>query len=485
MGKLYEQLKGYRQSDYYGFHMPGHKRNESLMVAELPYGIDITEIEEFDDLHHDESILLQARERAALLFGAEETRFLINGSTAGILSAILGCTSKRGSILVARNCHKSVYHAIFLGELQATYLYPEFDERLQLNMVVSVAEIDNCLEQDPDIQAVVVVSPTYDGVVSDIQAIAEVVHKRNIPLIVDEAHGAHFGFHAYFPVSAINCGADIVIQSLHKTLPSLTQTAVIHMKGQIVKRDLVRDYLKIFQSTSPSYVLIASIDECVNFLKDQGDVAFGQYVKLLSKLRRSLSGLEKLSLVETDNYDKSKLVISTKNTNISGRELYWILKKRYHLQMEMAAGSYIIGMTSVADQEHGFNRLKQALYEIDLELEFRKDQSLYEIDSELEHQLEQTEQEEGVQPLSARLPRLEQVYKSSDDSAMKEMVKWQDSIGRVSMEYAYIYPPGIPLIVPGERISFEVWAYLTDHRKLGFSIEGVKSKNGIEVRVDG
>jgi len=453
--------------------MPGHKRNVGMIEAELPYGIDITEIDEFDDLHHAEGVLLQASKQAAEVFGAEETRFLVNGSTSGILSAILGCTSKGGSILVARNCHKSVYHAIFLGELKAAYLYPEFDEHLQLNTAISVEEVARGLAANPDIQAVVIVSPTYDGVVSDISSIAELVHKKNIPLIVDEAHGAHFGFHSYFPKSAVYYGADIVIHSLHKTLPSLTQTAVIHMNGNIVERDKVREYLKIFQSTSPSYVLMASIDECVEFLKHKGDQAFHQYVKLLSNFRAAMSDLKNLAFVETENFDRSKLIISTRKTSMTARKLYHVLRKDYHLQMEMVAGSYIVGMTSVADRECGFQRLKQALYEIDSELEIISNQA--DIGSAI-----------CPQPLSAKLPRLKQIYKSSDISSdMKEMVPWKDSIGRISTEYAYLYPPGIPLIVPGERISEQTWAYLDYHRKLGFSIEGVKDKDGIEVRVDG
>ena len=197
MSTIYDKLKDYSDSDYYGFHMPGHKRNLDMLKSTVPYKIDITEIEGFDDLHHAEGILKEAQIRAARIYHADETHFLINGSTVGILSAIAGVTKKGDTILVARNCHKSVYHAIYMNELNPVYLYPEFNHCAQLNTEVSVDDVREALDKYPSIRAVVIVSPTYDGVVSDVEAIAEAVHEKGIPLIVDEAHGAHFGFHPY------------------------------------------------------------------------------------------------------------------------------------------------------------------------------------------------------------------------------------------------------------------------------------------------
>ena len=263
MKTIYNYLNEYSESDFYGMHMPGHKRNEKMMENDLPYKIDITEIDGFDDLHHADGIIREAQERAARLYGADETHFLVNGSTVGILSAIMGVTDKGDQILVARNCHKSVYHAIYLNELEPVYVYPEYDEKTGLNGEVKADEIALLLEKNPNIKAVMIVSPTYDGVVSDVKKIAEVAHAHEIPLIVDEAHGAHFGFDPYFPKNANENGADIVIHSVHKTLPSLTQTALLHINGTFVNREKVRMYLHMLQSSSPSYVLMASIDECM------------------------------------------------------------------------------------------------------------------------------------------------------------------------------------------------------------------------------
>ena len=221
MKTLYERLEAYGKSDYYGFHMPGHKRNPVFGKEMLPYQIDITEIEGFDDLHHAEGILKDAQARASRLYQSGETHFLINGSTVGILSAVLGCTKRGDQILMARNCHKSVYHAVYLQELSPVYIYLEYLQEEQINGEIDAGEIEHILDRNPEIRAVILVSPTYDGVLSDIGRIADIVHRRKIPLIVDEAHGAHFGFGEAFPKNSNVLGADIVIHSLHKTLQIL------------------------------------------------------------------------------------------------------------------------------------------------------------------------------------------------------------------------------------------------------------------------
>lgn len=473
MEYLYEKLEAYGKSDYYGFHMPGHKRNSDVTRANLPYGIDITEIEGFDNLHHAEEIIREAEVRAASMYHAEETHYLINGSTAGILSAVMGCTKKGGKILMARNCHKSVYHAVFLNELRPVYIYPEFDETMGLNMAVSPEKIERLLEEHKEVQAVVLTSPTYDGVLSDIERISEIVHQKKIPLIVDEAHGAHFGFHPYFPKNANTKGADVVIHSLHKTLPALTQTALIHLNGTRIDRRKIRNYLHIFQTSSPSYVLMASMDECLRTVEEQGDVLFETYVKNLESKRGELKKLKHIRLMETEEFDRSKLVLSVKDTILkkenrvfTGKMLYERLLLEYHLQMEMAAGSYVIAMTSIGDTKEGMDRLLSALFEIDEELE------------------KNSEKEKRYY-----LPRQEQVLTSFEVEGMRRMenvksLSWKESAGFISMEYAYLYPPGIPLIVPGERITKETAAMLVDYQNKGFSVEGISVENYIEVLIN-
>lgn len=513
MYNIFDKLKNYSDSDYYAFHMPGHKRNLDLMDGTSPYRIDITEIDGFDDLHHAEGILKEAQERATEVYHADETHFLVNGSTVGILSAILGTTEKGDSILVARNCHKSVYHAIYLNELDPVYIYPKFDTELGLSTEIDAEDVQKALEEHPKIRAVMIVSPTYDGVVSDIEKIAEIVHEAGCLLIVDEAHGAHFGFDPYFPESANMYGADLVINSLHKTLPALTQTALLHVNGERVNRKKVKRYLDMLQTSSPSYILMASIDACIHLLEEtqlQKCSIFKEYAAHIDTLREELKKLKYLKIIRTENadrYDRSKFVISVKHAPMSSHELYERLLRDYHLQMEMLAGTYVLAMTTVGDTQEGLDRLRDALLAIDAEIDTKlKSGSGQEDAGQEQKPMQMTDTD---LPLSGRQPSLEKVWtiakavkcrdkmqnqnhqKDSEDilylvnPGKMEKRNFKDSAGCISLEYAYLYPPGSPLIVPGEHITQEAVEILCWYQEHDFSIEGLQSEDSIEVWIDG
>jgi len=465
---LYERLKSYSESDFYPFHMPGHKRsNENDFIN--PFSLDITEIDNFDNLHHSEGILLEAQKRAASLYHSEESYFIINGSTAGLLSAVSACTSRNGSILMARNCHKAVYNAVYLKELRNIYTYPQNTNKYCVNGGLNPEKVKQLLINNKNIQAVVITSPTYDGIVSDVKEIAYIVHQFKIPLIVDEAHGAHFGFHSYFPQSAIDNGADLVIQSLHKTLPSLTQTAIIHVNGTIIDRDRLKRYLSIYQTSSPSYLLMASMDSCINLRQKNGKDLFRRYVKNLSKFRQAMSALKRLKLIDDSilgkcdiyDLDRSKLIISVKNTDITGKELYRILLEKYHLQMEMATSDYVLGMTSFMDTKEGFKRLENALFEIDETCSFIENNDCFNINFEAKICYTITE---------------------SLDKQMKEC-SLSDAVGKVSGEYVYLYPPGIPLIAPGEEITYELVMQINKFKEMGLTIEGLKDIANTRIQI--
>ena len=494
MYNIFDKLKNYSDSDYYAFHMPGHKRNLDLMDGTSPYRIDITEIDGFDDLHHAEGILKEAQERAAEVYHADETHFLVNGSTVGILSAILGTTEKGDFILVARNCHKSVYHAIYLNELDPVYLYPKFDTELGLSTEIDAADVQKALEEHPGIRAVMIVSPTYDGVVSDIEKIAEIVHEAGCLLIVDEAHGAHFGFDPYFPKSANMYGADLVINSLHKTLPALTQTALLHVNGERVNRRKVKRYLDMLQTSSPSYILMASIDACIHLLEQtqmQKCSIFKEYAAHIDTLREELKKLKYLKIIRTENtdrYDRSKFVISVKHAPMSSHELYERLLHDYHLQMEMLAGTYVLAMTTIGDTQEGLDRLRDALLAIDAEI----DAKLKSGSGQEQKPMQMTDTDLS---LSGRQPSLEKVWTIAEAVKCRDVVPsrkgkietcgFADSAGHISLEYAYLYPPGSPLIVPGERITQEAVEILCWYQEHDFSIEGLQSEDSIEVWIDG
>ncbi len=467
MSELYEALKNYVKGDVYPFHMPGHKRRSADFVN--PFTIDITEIEGFDNLHHAEGILDRAQKRAAKLYGAEESFYLVNGSTCGILSAISASTQVGGKILLARNSHKSVYHGVFLRNLESFYLYPQKDPEYGLNCGQSPENIRKMLISVPGIQAVMITSPTYDGMVSDIKEIACIVHEFGIPLIVDEAHGAHFGFHPYFPESAVKMGADVVIQSLHKTLPSLTQTALLHVNGNLIDRKRLRKFLGIYQTSSPSYVFMAAMDQCIDWMQQKSGPMFEAFAKRLQKFYQESMELSHLKVAKREElegkscyrFDPAKLILSGRSCGMDGHTLSQKLRKEYHIELEMEADTYTLALSSVMDEDEGFIRLFHGLKEIDGKI---GNNTFWAI------RKSQIQKEE--------YRKTETVMKISQAEEMnKRRVRLSESCGEISGEYLYLYPPGIPLIAPGERICQEILENVFLYLKQGQTLLGLEDSS--------
>lgn len=495
---LINRLAAYARADMYPFHMPGHKRRtgpeDSFMNSCVdsftnPFAVDITEIEGFDNLHHPEGILKDSMKWAADVYGADQTYYLINGSTGGILAAVCGSVPRGGRILVSRNCHKSVYHGICLNQLKTSYVYPQEIEGLGIQGGITAEDVDRMLNRYMDTQAVLIVCPTYDGIVSDIEAIARIVHRAGLPLIVDEAHGAHFRYDAMFPASALDLGADVVIQSVHKTLPSLTQTALLHIKcnrpdgGCYADRERIDRYIHMVQSSSPSYVLMASIENSI-YQMEQTDMA--PYGKQLHKLRRRLGQMRHLRLADTGligqagirDLDISKIVVSTRGTclypaedgltGFTGAQLDDILRREYHLEMEMCGADYVTAITTVMDSGEGLERLGDALTRIDSQLT-----------------------DAGYKP-DGRSGDQKSVYSMRCDTAMSmgeameekmASVGLEDSAGCISGEFVYIYPPGIPIVAPGEWISRPILEVILEYRDKGLPVQGPADQSLRTIRV--
>ena len=476
MERLYRALEIYSQEDYYPFHMPGHKRNPDTVNTDLPFDRDITEIEGFDNLHHPEGILKKAQETAANVYGTKECYYSVNGSTAALLAAVSAAVPRKGQILVARNCHKAVYHALYLRNLIPTYVYPQMDQKWWINGGISPDKVERALAENPEIKAVLLTSPTYDGVVSDIEKIAEIVHRYEIPLIVDEAHGAHFHFSNYFPTSAAELGADLVIQSFHKTLPSMTQTAVLHNCSDRVDSRLIRRFMGIYQSSSPSYILMASMDACMEKMSSDGNEMFREFTKILEKARRRLSECKYIRLVSPEigtagvfDYDRSKLLFSTRYASMTGSELAQILLEKYHIQVEMETEHYVLALAAVGDSEEGFERLCQAIEEIDQEEAQKK-----------------KEKREAEEPKAGRTAYTSLSQFMSITEAMEsesEIRKLEESVGRISAEFGYLYPPGIPLIVPGEQITGQFIRNMRISMEEGLYLQGLEDYTNETIRV--
>lgn len=479
MSNLYEQLKKYRDTDYYPFHMPGHKRNmrafgEDFSMEPLAEaaGIDITEIDGFDNLHEADGIIKEAQQDAAALYGAEETFFLVGGSTCGILSAISASTGKGDRILVARNSHKSVYHAAYLKELSITWLYPCIMADCGAAGGISPDQVEQALQGNPslpekEITAVVITSPTYEGAVYDIAGIADIVHKYGKLLIVDEAHGAHFGLHPALPENAVRQGADIVIHSLHKSLPALTQTALLHVTGERVDREALKRYLRIFQTSSPSYVLMASIDFCINGLRRSGKKSFDRMLACRERFLEHMAGCTHLKIINTPltpdycikTMEPGKLVIAVADGSMSGQQLYDVLRVRYHLQMEMAAERYVIAILTIADTNEGMERLAHALIEIDKALPYIEGNKAGWAD----------EAETRFRQPTARMTIAQAYFAPYGWKPLKECR------GETAAEFINLYPPGIPLVVPGEKLSEEILEQIERYIAMKLPVQGIKN----------
>lgn len=457
--------------------MPGHKRR--IRPFSDLYEIDITEIEGFDNLFHAEGILLEAQRRAAAAYGTDASFYLVNGSTAGILSAVSACVKGDGKILMARNCHKAAYHSVLLNRLKVSYLYPSVCWEYGMFGAVSVSQVEEALKKEPDIQAVLITSPTYDGVVSDIAGIAKVCHAKHVPLIVDEAHGAHFAFDPYFPDSAVTLGADLVINSLHKTLPSPTQTAILHLCGSLVDGERLKKYLSVYQTSSPSYVFMAAMDACIGMMAKNREVLFGPFVQRLEDLRRKFGNLNVLHLIDGTEaglnacaFDRSKVLIGTPEGR--GPELGSLLRDRYDLEPEMCADSYVTAIMTVGDSEEGFDRLQDAVLEIDSQWS-KESRCSGKSDTQL------TGETSGTGKISAQPEAVFTIYET--ELQEMETVVLETAAGRISGEFAYLYPPGIPFLVPGERITEELIRQLQYDQSLGLKIQGTVDFTGKKIQV--
>lgn len=452
---LYEKLKAYSDSGVYPFHMPGHKRTPT---DGLPYEIDVTEIDGFDNLHEPVGCLCELQETAAKLFCSRYAFALVNGSTVGILSAVRAMIKYGDRVLIARNSHMSVYHAAELCGLHTDYIVPELIDGTSIFASVSPELIEQKLNADPAISLVVVTSPTYEGVASDIERISAICHAHGARLLVDEAHGAHFPFSDRFPLSAVRCGADAAVLSLHKTLPAMTQTALLLTNDGELAKELSRQ-LSVFETSSPSYVLLASIDRCLNYLQNS-ERDFTAYIGRLTRFSEAARALHHLS-VSFDRFnadekvyafDIGKLCIFC-NGCMSGKELMALLRSDYRIELEMALGDYALAMTSVCDTDEGFDRLLSALIEIDSRCKST---------------------EHTAKPVSCSLPR--QHCTIGEALARDgETLDIDTAEGKVSREYIRVYPPGVPLIVPGEIIDSDVLSQLRRLEAAGNEIQSDSS----------
>lgn len=454
--RLIDLLSEYSEKGTVPMHMPGHKRSTAFdYLARLSADLDITEVTGMDSLHGADGVLLDCMKKAARLWHSKRSFFLVNGSTCGNLAGIRAATTFGGDIIVARNCHKSVYNAVEMCGLNPTYIYPEKLNDYDIYGGITPTQAEEALLKAPNARLIVLTCPTYEGVISDIAGICATAHRRGVAVMVDEAHGSHLDLSEHFTGGAVRAGADIVVQSLHKTLPSLTQTAVMHVSGDIVSAEAVALQLAAFETSSPSYLLMASIDGCVSLLSDESKCGelFNTWSNNIDKVYNKLSKLRHLRLLTAESapemfkFDRSKIVISTETADISGNVLFSKLYEQ-GVECEMAAAENVVAMTGMTDSGEALDRFAEAVLKVDESCSQTGTEKAVHIFPKAEIRLS---------PLTAVLQK-------------RRTVNAENAVGQVSAEYIWAYPPGIPIAAAGEVITESILSELKYYNEKGIRL---------------
>lgn len=458
---LYNKLIAYSNSKM-PFHMPGHKFGQGAGISNLDLtALDNTEALGLDNLYEAEGIIKEAMDLMTDFYGSQSSIFLTNGSTTGIITSILATCNEGESLIVARNAHHSVWNGLILAGIKPIYISPEYMAEEDLLGELNVETVKEAFKKYPEAKGLLMVSPTYEGVVSDIAAISEVVHQYNKVLIVDEAHGAHFVLGNPFPTSSIQLGADLVIHSMHKTLPTLTQSALLHIGSHRVSYDKVINCLRMIQTSSPSYLMMGLMDYIRAYMiEHRGDIKL-TYSDELIRIRTELKELKLLKLItlEDQPYDISKIIISTRYSQIDGYELARLLDMRYDITVEAALSSYVIMMTTMADQTTSLNYLLKALQEID---ELLINQREYALTKNRVNHFLGNKLAEGISP--------RKVYYSE-----KKWIELKQCKGRRLANNIMLYPPGIPIICMGEIVEERHIVMISEFKD---RLQGIRLKNG-------
>ncbi|WP_312287667.1 aminotransferase class I/II-fold pyridoxal phosphate-dependent enzyme [Terrisporobacter sp.] len=457
---ILNKLEELKDDNLTSFHVPGHKTGKIFRklgyknILEKIYTLDTTEIDGTDNLHNAKEIIKESQDRAARVFNSDKTIYLVNGTTCGIEASIMAVCNPKSKIIVNRDCHQSVINACILGDIDPVYIESMVCKKTNIIMGVDVESTKSVIDNNLDAKAIVLTYPTYYGKTFDLKSVCDYAHSKNIIVIVDEAHGAHLQLSNNLPKSAIEQEADIIIQSTHKTLPSFTQSSMMHVKGNSVDTNKIEAMLRFLESSSPSYVLLTSLELAVDIYDNYG-------IKLMENLLSNINNFKSKfknneNIIIDNNMDKTKIFISLKKLGITGYELDSILREKYKIQVELSNYYGVLLICTIGNDEEDFVRLKRALDDFILNTN----------DKEL---LEDINYPESI-PEKVLNPR--QAFYSD-----KHSVKLEDSIGKISGEYIIPYPPGISLISPGEIITKEIITYIQEGVKSGMIVSGIKDVN--------
>ena len=472
---LPEAMQAYAEDGALAFHTPGHKQglgaHPLLRQLITPQGLreEVSLMEELDDLHEPTMCIHQAQQLAAELYGADASFFMINGTTGAIHTMLLGALSPGDTVLVPRNAHQSILGGIILAGAHPVYLQPEFHPGLGIPMGVSVAEVARKIQEYPETRAVFLVYPTYYGVAADLAAIADLVHEHDMLLLVDEAHGAHLRFSNQLPMQALDAGADLVAQSTHKLLGSLTQTSMLHVRYGRVNAARIRAAASLLQSTSPNYLLLASLDIARLQMAEDGRRLVGRAVKIAQSLRQRINTIPGLWCFGEDvvpapgavGLDPTKLTVQVRGLGISGVEAENILRHEYKIQCELSDAYNVLFIISYADTEKEAERLLAAL------------QALAEHGT-IGRSVDNIQL--PAVPVMAMAPR-EAFF------APGRSLPFDQSAGHICGETITFYPPGIPVVCPGEMLTADLLQYIQDMQRRGLRVVGPEDASLATIQV--
>ncbi len=474
---LYHGLLEHVKKDPVQFHIPGHKKGNGMdpefrnFIGENALSIDLINIGPLDDLHYPKGMIKQAQQLAAEAFGADHTFFSVQGTSGAIMTMIMSVCGPGDKIIVPRNVHKSVMSAIIFAGAIPIFIHPEVDKNLGISHGITIESVQHALDLHPDAKGLLVINPTYFGISADLKTIVDLAHSYNIPVLVDEAHGVHIHFHEDLPMSAMQAGADIAATSVHKLGGSMTQSSILNMRGDLISYKRVQSILSMLTTTSTSYLLLASLDVARKRLATEGKELIDKTINLAQYIRRQINDIEHLycvgeEILESDSafdYDPTKLIISVKDLGLTGHDAEEWLRKNYRIEVEMSDLYNILCIITPGDSEREANILIDALKAL---AEERRDKA---------SKVEARVMLPNI-PLLALTPR-DAFYSET------ELINFDESVGRVIAEFIMVYPPGIPIFIPGEIITEDNLTYIKRNMEAGLPVQGPEDYDFKKLRV--
>ncbi|TZE83650.1 aminotransferase class I/II-fold pyridoxal phosphate-dependent enzyme [Calorimonas adulescens] len=474
---LFDALLEYSYNNTIPYHVPGHKRGQGMdeefrnFVGYNVLSIDVTVFDQVDSLHKPTGVIKEAQELAADAYGADATLFCIHGTSGAIQAMIMSAVGEGDKIIVPRNIHKSVTAGIILSGAIPVYVQPAIDKNIGVAMGVTPEAVKEALEENPDAKAVLIINPTYYGVASDIKSIARIVHSYDIPLLVDEAHGPHLRFNDRLPISALEAGADIVAQSTHKILGAMTQASMLHIKGDRISINRAKNVMSMLQTTSPSYILLASLDVARRQMALHGKELLDNAIDVAEYARKRINEIDGFYCFGRDiigqpgvyDFDPTKVTITARNLGITGYELETILAEKYFIQPELADMYNTLCVMTLGDDYKKVDKLIEALKEISNEyyLKYIGISNVLDI---------------------PEIPEMVLTPREAYNSATIAM-SLEDSVGQISAEFIYAYPPGIPVLYPGERITREIVEYVEKMKDASLHVQGPEDQDVNYIKV--